>query len=107
MEPTGDIKLELHDVRTAMSYPAVMDIVFYKDEKGKLYRLYHIHYAEPKKENFDQSFNRLICLGSYAPKFIEGKIIQENEREFKIRAKNGDTYEVFKNAEKFEFLDVE
>ena len=106
MERVDEIKLELHDVRMAMSFPAVMDIVFYKDENNKLYRLYCIKYAKPKKEDFTQTFDRLICMGRYAPQIIKGKIIQENERDLKIRAENGDIYEVFKNAEKFEFWEV-
>jgi len=106
MERAGGIRLELHDIRMAMSFPAAMDIVFYKDEKDQLYRLYRIDYAEPKKDDFTHSFDRLICLGRYAPQFIEGKIVRENERGLKIRTKNGNTYEVFKNAEKFEFWEV-
>jgi hypothetical protein len=106
-ESDKHIKLELHDVKQAVSFPAVMDIVFYKDEKNKLYRLYHIAYAKPKKENYTQTFNRLVCLGNYAPKIIEGKIVQENKHGLIIKDKNGDIYDIHKNAEEFEFWEVD
>ncbi len=100
-----EIKLTLHDVKQAVSI-AVMDIVFYKDDYGKLYRLYSIKDAGPAEAYFERGFHHIVCLGDYAPDIIEGKIELENEYVLKVRDKNGDRYKILKNAEKFEFWDA-
>lgn len=65
------MKLALHEIRSAVSFPAVIYIVFYKDEKEALYRLKYIDDGAVRNT-------------------MEGEVIFENEGEltFKKMPKN-------------------
>lgn len=98
------IRLVLHEIRRAVSFPMVMDVVFYKDEKGALYRLEYIE--DRVMRDFLEGWHHLVCLGKYAPKAMEGEVIFEDEEALKIMDDKV-VYYVRKNAEKFEFLDAD
>ncbi len=100
----GHLKLTKISEQEAASFPAAIDIVFYKDEKERAYRL---RYADNLKRYPDpiESLHRVMCVSKYAPEIIEGEIIGDNSDEVRIIA-DSDLYVLQKNAEKFEFLDA-
>ena len=65
-------------IKRAVSLFAVVDIVFYKDEKRDLYRLKWIE--DEKSRTLIESLHHVICLGRYAPEVIEGEIRFNSER---------------------------
>lgn len=83
------MKLALHEIRSAVSFPAVIYIVFYKDEKEALYRLKYIDDGAVRNT-------------------MEGEVIFENEGELRIVDKDNNrvVYHIQKNAEKSKFLDA-
>lgn len=99
------MKLTLHEIRSAVSFPAVIDVVFYKDEKETLYRLKYIE--DYTIRNGIEALHYIICIGKYAPEVMEGEIIFENEEELRIMDKDYEkVYRIQKNAEKFKFLEA-
>jgi len=102
------MKLTKLITRIAMSL-IPYDIVFYKDENNRIYRLMktpHIGYSE--MDFLDMAVNK----AKYAPEIVEGDIVDENDKEIRIRSDRKDNeidngiYVFMKNAEDFKFWDV-
>jgi hypothetical protein len=76
------------------------DMVFYKNEDGKLYRLRYL------KSPFDEYLNQIdrleifACIAKYAPDILEGEIVQDNNIEVHIKTERG-IYILDKNVEKW------
>jgi hypothetical protein len=76
------------------------DMVFYKDECGKLYRLRYL------KSMFDEYLSQIdrlkifACISKYAPDILDGEIVQDNNDEVHIKTERG-IYILEKNAEKW------
>ncbi len=97
------IRLTKVSVREAASFPGAMDIVFYRDEEGRLYRLRYVNNMHC--EDVIEALHRVMCVSRYAPEIIDGEITMENPGE--VNAKMGrDVYVLQKNAENFKFVDV-
>ncbi len=99
-----EIKLTKNSTRLAASLPGVMDIVFYKDEKGRLYRLRYVDNVMPPV-SISESLHRMMCVAKYAPEIIQGKIIWEHSEDVHVKM-GDDIYVIQKNAEDFKFWDV-
>lgn len=98
-----NIRLAKVSVREALSFPGTMDIVFYKDENNRLYRLRYVNNMHC--EDVIETLHRVMCASKYAPEIIDGEITMENLDE--VYAKMGrDVYVLQKNAADFKFLDV-
>ncbi len=95
----SEIKLNKYgDVREEPGWPGPVDIVLYKDDKGKLYRLKFVD--DGQITDVVQVLHRVMCVGKHAPETIEGKIIFENADEIRILSKENKIYGIQKNAEK-------
>ncbi|HEY9247422.1 MAG TPA: hypothetical protein VIO11_11295 [Candidatus Methanoperedens sp.] len=75
------MRLNKTSTKEAMSL-IPMDVVFYKDETDRLYRLRKVPLIS------DTEYEALIkatCLSKYAPDLIDGEIIEDNPEEIHIR----------------------
>lgn len=99
------IRLTKVSVREAVSFPGAIDIVFYRDEKGALYRLRHTDRGIPSL-TFIESLHRVMCLSKYAPEIIDGEIVMDVPDEINVKM-DKDIYNLKKNAENFEFIDAD
>lgn len=97
------IKLSKVSVREALSFPGAMDIVFYEDGKGRLYRLRYVDNKIPC--DIIESLHRVMCVSKYAPEIIDGEITVENQNEVNVKM-DRDVYVLQKNAENFKFRDI-
>lgn len=76
------------------------DMVFYKNEDSKLYRLRYL------KSLFDEYLSQVdrlkifACISKYAPDILDGEIVQDNNDEVHIKTERG-IYILEKNAEKW------
>ena len=102
------MRLVIDDIKKVLSFPAVIDVVFYKDDRNSLYRLCWIKKEKNKKVSEDviKIFHQAMCLGCYAPEVIDGKIMFNNEDIIEIVDENKNIYRLEKNVSKSEFLDV-
>ncbi|MCG2825270.1 MAG: hypothetical protein L6265_01610 [Thermoplasmatales archaeon] len=102
------IRLVIDDIKKVLSFPAVIDVVFYKDDKNNSYRLCWIKKRKNKNVSEDviKIFHKAMYLGCYAPEVIEGKIIFNNKGIIEIADENKNIYRLEKNVDKSEFLDV-
>ena len=102
------MRLVIDDIKKALSFPAVIDVVFYKDNRNSLYRLCWIKKRKNKNisEDVIKIFHQTMYLGCYAPEVIEGKIIFNNKRIIEIAGENKNIYRLERNVDKLEFLDV-
>ncbi len=98
------IKLTKFSTGLAASFPGAMDIVFYKDEEGKHFRLKYVD-KEVSSTTFIESLHRVMCVSSYAPEIIEGEVNKESSDEVNIKV-GRNIYFLQKNAERFEFWDI-
>ncbi len=99
------IRLTKVSVREAVSFPGAIDIVFYRDEKGALYRLRYTDRGIPSL-TFIESLHRVMCLSKYAPEIIDGEIVMDDPDEINVKM-DKDIYNLKKNAENFEFIDAD
>lgn len=99
-----NIRLKKFDVRRAVSFLAVIDIVFYKDENDNLYRLKQIEDNKPRTSV--ESLHHAMCLDHYAPRVIEGEIVSDYKNGMEIKDKNNRIYHIQNNGEEFKFWDV-
>lgn len=97
--------------RIAMSLVPI-DIVFYKDEDNKLYRLLKVPITA--YDEFD-ALEIAACKNRYAPDIINGEIVEDGPKEIHIRVDRIDSdnynyctgiYKFQKNAENYEFWDI-
>lgn len=98
------MKLKLDKIRRAVSFPAVIDMVFYKDGEENLYRLLRIREKSVRTEL--ETFHHVMCLGQYAPEVIEGEVILDSERQMEIMDKDEKVYYIEKNAEELKFWEI-
>lgn len=96
------MKLKLESIKQAVSFPAAVDVVFYKDDEGRLYRLRYIEDNRPR--NTAESLHRIMLLGEHAPKEIVGRVIFENKGELRISG-GREIYHIQKNAQNFRFFE--
>lgn len=103
------MKLTKTSTRVAMSL-IPMDMVFYKDEANRLYRLFKVPLISDTEE---EALIKATCLSKYAPDIIDGEIIEDNPEEVHIqlgRNNSGDAlagvYVLQKNAEDYKFWDI-
>lgn len=92
--------------RVAMSL-IPYDIVFYKDDDERLYRLMGVPHVEHSEMNpLEMSANK----NKYAPEVVEGDVVSEDDKEISIRldrnGNNNGVYRFTKNAEEFMFWDI-
>ena len=103
-----DMKLIKTSTRVAMSL-IPMDVVFYKDEADKLYRLLKVPAISGSTY---EALSMATCLSRYAPDIIEGETIEDYPKYIHIRVNgnnSGDVigvYELQKNAENYKFWDI-
>lgn len=75
------MKLTKLITRIAMSL-IPYDIVFYKDENNRIYRLMKTPYIGYNEMDFlDMAVNK----AKYAPEIVDGDIVDENDKEIRIR----------------------
>jgi hypothetical protein len=98
------ITLTKFSVGQALSYPGTMDMVFYKDENSRLYRLRYVDNGIPT-ESVIQAMHRVMCVSEYAPSTIEGEIIDEFSDEIRIKA-GSDVFVFQRNAERLKYWDA-
>jgi len=102
------MKLIKTSTRVAMSL-IPMDVVFYKDEADKLYRLLKVPAISGSTY---EALSMATCLSRYAPDIIEGETIEDYPKYIHIRVNgnnSGDVigvYELQKNAENYKFWDI-
>ncbi len=82
-----------------------MDMVFYKDENDKLYRLRYLKSAIYETTDQIEILGRLMNVSKYATDIIEGEVVEDSPAELHIKAERG-IYIFQKNAEKVKFWDV-
>ena len=97
------IKLTKESEKLAMSLFMPVEIVFYKDESGKHYRLETIH--DGHENEIGNAFHLAMHISNFAPEIIEGKISKDYEEVIHVKV-NEKTYVLEKNAEKFKFWDI-
>lgn len=99
------MKLKKHSEHQGLSWNCVVDIVFYKDESGNLYRLQYVIPTDKSKLNEYNSWFYVAYVSGFAPEIIEGKIIKELKDEIRIKDQDY-TYVIQKNVERFKFIDI-
>jgi hypothetical protein len=99
MKKNENIVLKRYAVRHACAVFFMRDSVFYKDGGGQLYRLWIIRDPKRKKESFEQSLHKLICLGHYAPSEIGGCVTRNDDVTLIIKTKDQKSYELLKDHE--------
>lgn len=82
-----------------------MDMVFYKDETDKSYRLRYLKSAIFETTNQLEILGRLANVSQYATDIIEGDVVEDTPSELHIKGERG-IYIFLKNAEKIKFWDV-
>jgi len=103
------MRLVIDDIKKVLSFPAVIDVVFYKDDRNSLYRLCWIKKEKNKKvlEDVIKIFHQAMYLGCYAPEVIDGETtFNNNKKIIEIVDENKNIYRLEKNVSKSEFLDV-
>ncbi len=98
------VKLTKTSVKVAMGL-VPMDMVFYKDENDKLYRLRYLKSAIFETTDQLEILGRLVNISKYATDIIEGEVVEDSPAELHIKAERG-IYIFQKNAEKIKFWDV-
>ncbi len=105
------MKLIKTSSRIAMSI-VPNDVVFYKDEDNRLYRLIKVP-VSPHSEY--EALEIAACKNRYAPDIINGDVIEDNPKEIYIRVDTIDgnnhnwytgVYKFQKNAEDYKFWDI-
>lgn len=99
-----NIKLIKVSVRVAMSI-IPNDIVFYKDETDKLYRLRYLKSAIYETSDQLEILGRMVCISKYATDTIEGEIIEDGTDQVHVKTERG-IYILDKNAENYKFWDI-
>lgn len=97
------IKPKKFSAGMAASFSGAIDIVIYRDEQDRLYRLRYI--VDDGRYEAIEALRRVIRISQYAPEIIDGEIIGEYFGEFHVKA-GSDIYVFQKNAEKFESRDA-
>lgn len=97
------IKLTKISTREAASFPGSIDIVFYKDEMGRLYRLRYVDNNMPR--DVIEALHRVMCVSKYAPEIIDGEITMDGTGDVGVKMW-GNIYVLQKNAENFKFIDI-
>lgn len=98
------VKLTKTSVKVAMSL-IPMDMVFYKDENDKLYRLKYLKSAIFETVDQAEILDRIVNISKYATDIIEGEVVKDSLDEIHIKAECG-IYIFQKNAEKVKFWDI-
>ncbi len=98
------MKLTKVAVREAMGL-IPMDMVFYKDEKDKVYRLRYLKSAIYETSDPIEILSRLVSVSKYAPDTLEGEIVEDSSKEVHIKTDRG-IYLLQKNAENIKFWDI-
>lgn len=98
-----NIKLTKESTKIAMSLFSPVELVFYKDEAGKLYRLETIR--DGHENEMSNAFKLAMHISNFAPEVIEGKIIKDYPTRIFVKI-GKKTFVLDKDAEKFEFWDI-
>ncbi|HEY9245614.1 MAG TPA: hypothetical protein VIO11_02095 [Candidatus Methanoperedens sp.] len=93
------IKPKKFSVNMVASFSSTIDIVIYKDEQDRLYRLRYIVDDEQHSYKEIEALYRVMRISQYAPEIIDGEIIGEYSDEFHVKVGN-DIYVLQKNGEK-------
>jgi bifunctional DNA-binding transcriptional regulator/antitoxin component of YhaV-PrlF toxin-antitoxin module len=98
------MKLTKVAVREAMGLIPT-DMVFYKDEEDKIYRLRYLKSAIYETSDQIEILSRLVLISKYAPDTLEGEIVEDSSKEVHIQTDRG-IYIFQKNAENIKFWDI-
>lgn len=98
------MKLTKVAVRMAMGLIPT-DMVFYKDEKDKLYRLRYLKSAVYETSDPLEILSRLVFISKYAPDTLKGEIVEDSIKEVHIKTERG-IYIFQKDAENIKFWDM-
>ena len=98
------MKLTKVAVRVAMGLIPT-DMVFYQDEKDKVYRLRYLKSAVYEISDPIEILSRLVLISKYAPDTLEGEIVEDSSKEVHIKTDRG-IYIFQKNAENIKFWDI-